>query len=270
MPEEHQQRTQNSLRRRVAELINRALPNGWSCRESADQPDQLTLVREGEAAQRILSLTSLFARVQQQPEERRAALHAFVERVVAGVQGTLANRSLHGQEQRIYPVLRHSSFAAPKLVSRPHTAETVIVYALDQEKGYLIIDQAMLDEAKWDVQGLHQLAMANLQRLDVPVRTQELGGNRLYFISSQDGYAASRILLPGLLEDYDRQKQGVMLGAAVPHQDSLIIADIQDAKGAELLARLAYDFASKGDVPITPIPFAYKDGELEPYLIVKK
>nr|WP_019119263.1 DUF1444 family protein [Brevibacillus massiliensis] len=90
------------------------------------------------------------------------------------------------------------------------------MYALDQDKGYLIIDHAMLDEARWEEQEFHQLAMANLQRLGVPVRTQELGGSRLHFISPQDGYAASRILLPGLLDRYDRQKQGVMLRIKTP------------------------------------------------------
>ncbi|WP_147512760.1 hypothetical protein [Brevibacillus massiliensis] len=59
MPEERQQRTQNSLRRRVAELLNRELPEGWSCRESVDQHDQLILVRdrEGETTQRTPSCT---------------------------------------------------------------------------------------------------------------------------------------------------------------------------------------------------------------------
>lgn len=128
----------------------------------------------------------------------------------------------------------------------------------------------MLKRAGWTVEQLHTYAMQNLRKLDVPVRTQQVGKHLIHFINPTDGYAASRILLESILAQYEQTKRGRMLGVAIPHQDVLIIADLADDAGAQLLARLTYDFASKGPVPITPIPFLYENGELVSYLVVNK
>ncbi|MET3288688.1 UNVERIFIED_CONTAM: uncharacterized protein YtpQ (UPF0354 family) [Brevibacillus sp. OAP136] len=192
---------------------------------------------------------------------------------VTGERGEKVSRSLTGQEGRVFPIIRHRSFLdgakeAPTIVSRPHTAETIILYVCDVGKGYFLISHAMLTEAGLSEDMLNQLAMDNLRALPMKSRTQELGGNHITFISPPDGYAASRILLDDLLESHVAQKKGPHLGVAIPHQDVLIIADLADEKGAQLLARLTMDFASKGDTPICPIPFLYEKGELEMFLIV--
>lgn len=181
--------------------------------------------------------------------------------------------SLVDQEARLYPVIRHRSFldgakGVKNLVHRPHTAETIILYACDQQEGYYLILRSMLEEAQMSEEELHQHSIKNLRALDIPSRVQQLGDNRITFINPRDGYAASRVLLPDLLDDHLQNKQGPELGIAIPHQDVLIIADLADDRGAQLLARLTFDFASKGEVPICPIPFFYEEGELEPFLIV--
>lgn len=181
------------------------------------------------------------------------------------------NTSLIGQNERIYPVLRHAGLVQKereRWVFQPHTADTVMLYALDQGDGYSLIEQRMLQEAGWTEEELHRLAIDNLQQLPFTVKTQEVGGNRIHFISPADGYAASRILLEPLLRDFDRQKTGDTLGVAIPHQDVLIVADLIGDTGAHLLARLTYDFASKGQVPISVLPFFWEDGELTPFLVV--
>ncbi|MGO0061559.1 DUF1444 family protein [Brevibacillus fluminis] len=184
-----------------------------------------------------------------------------------------APRTLAGQEERVFPIMRHRSFldgakGAPTIVSRHHTAETIVLYACDVGEGYFLISHAMLTEAGLSEDALHRLALNNLRALPMKSRTEELGGNRITFISPPDGYAASRILLDDLLESHETHKKGTHLGVAIPHQDVLIIADLADEKGAQLLARLTMDFASKGDTPICPIPFLYEKGEWEMFLIV--
>jgi uncharacterized protein YtpQ (UPF0354 family) len=269
-------RVRSSLQRRVHELLQRDLPSGWSCRMDEEG---LVLSFAGDQRQRPIekriALDPLYETVRRNPEQRRNALYAFVERVAAGVRGFQASRELKGKEAHIYPVLRHLSSVSmasgeSACVTMPHTAETVIAFALDHGDGYLLVDQQMLHDAGWSLEHLQAHAMENLRRLDVPVRTQQVGPHFIHFISPRDGYAASRVLLDDLLVRYDQQKSGQMLGVAVPHQDVLILADLQDKSGAQLLARLAFDFASKGPVPISPIPFLYEDGQLEPYLVVQK
>lgn len=179
--------------------------------------------------------------------------------------------TLLGQEQNVYPVLRHASIAEKfpgRFVVRDHTADTRVLYALDRGEGYVLIEAGMLAQAGWTAEQLHQYAMENLQKLPYTVKTQEVAGNRIHFISPPDGYAASRILLDSLLRQFDREKRGDSLGVAIPHQDVLIVADMTGEVGANLLARLTYDFASKGQVPIAVLPFFWEDGELTPFLVV--
>lgn len=185
----------------------------------------------------------------------------------------MLNRELTvvGHEQKVYPVLRHASMISKypdRWVVTAHTADTSVLYALDQGEGYALIENRMLQEAGWTSEQLHTYAMENLQKLPFSVKTQEVAGNRIHFISPTDGYAASRILLDSFLAEMDQKKQGDALGVAIPHQDVLIVADMAGDAGAHLLARLTYDFASKGQVPISVLPFYWEDGELTPFLVV--
>ncbi|ATF13973.1 DUF1444 family protein [Brevibacillus sp. HB1.1] len=176
-----------------------------------------------------------------------------------------------GQEHNIYPVLRHASMInkyPERWVVKEHTADTYVLYALDQGEGYALIEKRMLQEAGWTSEQLHSYAMENLRKLPFSVKSQEVGGQRIHFISPTDGYAASRILLDSFLTEMDQKKQGDSLGVAIPHQDVLIVADMTGEAGAHLLARLTYDFASKGQVPISVLPFYWEEGELTPFLVV--
>jgi uncharacterized protein YtpQ (UPF0354 family) len=176
-------------------------------------------------------------------------------------------------EGSIYPILRHHSFfkQIPKsYVSRAHTAETTIAYALDLQAGYVLIEEQMAQAAGWDEATLYTLSINNLLKLPFEVKTQQVGENEIHFISPQDGYAASRILLPELLERYAKQQKGDRLGVAIPHQDVLIIADLYGERGAQLLSKLTLDFASKGEIPISPLPFIYQDGTLDPFIVIQK
>jgi len=263
--------TRKSLQKRMVELVSRQLPDGWGC---APDGDGLRLVGklQGQLAERAIPLHALYEQVEAQPERRREALHAWTTRIAAMVQAIQAERRLIGQEDRIFPVVRHKSFAAHQgetLLVAAHTAETIITYALDQELGYLLIDQEMLHAAGWTREQLHERALANLQRLEVPVKSQQVGPHTLHFISPADGYAASRVLREDILQQFAANKSGKWLGVAVPHQDVLIVGDLHDEQGAQLLLQVTYDFAAKGSVPICPVPFFYENGRLDPYLVVQ-
>jgi uncharacterized protein YtpQ (UPF0354 family) len=57
---------------------------------------------------------------------------------------------------------------------------------------------------------------------------------------------------------------------AVPHSDVLIIADIRNNTGYDVLAQMAMSFFTSGRVPITALSFLYENGELEPIFILGK
>ena len=52
--------------------------------------------------------------------------------------------------------------------------------------------------------------------------------------------------------------------------DVLIIADIRNKTGYDVMAHLTMEFFTKGLVPITSLSFGYKQGHLEPIFILGK
>lgn len=93
--------------------------------------------------------------------------------------------------------------------------------------------------------------------------------NDYYFIATQDGYDASRILNEAFLEEMYKKVTGE-LAVAVPHQDVLILADIRNNTGYDILAQMTMKFFADGRIPITSLPFIYEDKNLEPIFILAK
>jgi uncharacterized protein YtpQ (UPF0354 family) len=217
-------------------------------------------------------LDDLFRKVEEEPKEENKWITDLVLRVKATLKATEAEQKLVGREGRIFPVLRHPSTAKSTgdgipLITREHTAESVIYYALDLGTSYVLIHQNHLREAGWSEGKLHELAIYNLSRLDSTPKVDRVGENEFYFISRGDGYSASRVLNPKLLEWMERKVTGT-LGVSFPHQDVLVFADLQDKKGYQVLSQISMDFSIKGDIPISSIPYVYENGELEPYMTI--
>ena len=57
------------------------------------------------------------------------------------------------------------------------------------------------------------------------IKRDLVAGNVFYFLNTNDGYDASRILNKGFLNDIEKRIKGTMV-LAVPHQDVLIVADV--------------------------------------------
>ena len=101
------------------------------------------------------------------------------------------------------------------------------------------------------------------------MKEDQVAGNTFYFLNKNDGYDASRILNDSFLKEMSHKMHGTM-AIAVPHQDVLIIADIENDTGYDILAQMAMSFFANGRVPITALSFLYEDGELEPIFILGK
>ena len=90
-----------------------------------------------------------------------------------------------------------------------------------------------------------------------------------YFVNNNDGYDASRILNSAFLKEMEAKIEGDMT-VSVPHQDVLIIGDIRNKTGYDVLAQMTMHFFTKGTVPMTSLSFIYEDGKLEPIFIMAK
>jgi uncharacterized protein YtpQ (UPF0354 family) len=207
-------------------------------------------------------------------EEKDKAIEEVVYFVEEGLQAMEDVVKLAGQENKIFPVIRSTSFPTQARENVPfvfdeHTAETRIYYALDLGKSYRIIDKNLLNEEGWSTERIRETAMFNVRNLPINIKEDTVAGNQFYFIRSNDGYDASRILNQSFLKEMEGKISGTM-AIAVPHQDVLIIGDIQNDTGYDVLAQMTMSFFASGHVPITALSFLYEDGDLEPIFILGK
>ncbi|CAM3084501.1 DUF1444 domain-containing protein [Staphylococcus argensis] len=218
-----------------------------------------------------VKLQSIVAKYKEQKEDIVDEIVYYVEEAISQMGGT-ALEDL--DDIKVMPVMRAPSFQKENNEGTPfiyeeHTAETLTYYALDLGKSYRLIDEDMLKELQITKQQLKEMALFNVRKLDNPYKTDEVKGNIFYFVNSNDGYDASRILNTRFLNEFEQQCEGEML-VAIPHQDVLIIADIRNKTGYDVMAHLTMEFFTKGLVPITSLSFGYEQGHLEPIFILGK
>lgn len=202
------------------------------------------------------------------------AIDEAVYYVAEGLNAMQEEVQLSGQERNIFPVIRSTSF--PKeaeegvpLLFDEHTAETRIYYALDRGKNYRLIDKKLLDREGWKEAQVKEAALFNVRSLPTGLKKDDVAGNLFYFLNTNDGYDASRILNESLLNKMSAEAEGDF-AVAVPHQDVLIFADIRNSAGYDILAQMTMSFFTTGTVPITALSFLYENGKLEPIFILGK
>lgn len=182
--------------------------------------------------------------------------------------------SMEGKEKFIFPVIRSTSFPMEAEEGNPflfddHTAETRVFYALDLGKTYRLIDEKMLKREDWQGDRIREIARFNVRSLSTKLKSDIVAGNTFYFLNTNDGYDASRILNESWLREMKEKISGTM-AVAIPHQDVIIIADVQNDTGYDVLAQMAMSFFASGHVPITALSFLYEEDELEPVFIMGK
>jgi uncharacterized protein YtpQ (UPF0354 family) len=204
-------------------------------------------------------------------EKKETAVTNVVYTVEETFKAMKMSGDLQGKEKNIFPVIRSTSFPTESaegkaLVYDEHTAETRVYYALDLGKSYQLIDEEKMKEEKWNASDLKQVASFNVRSLQSPMTKDTVAGNDFYFINTKDGYDASRILNKSLLNDFHESAEGDM-AVAVPHQDVLILADLKNEKGYDILGQMGMHFFTNGKIPITVMPFLYENGEFEPIFV---
>jgi uncharacterized protein YtpQ (UPF0354 family) len=206
--------------------------------------------------------------------DKEKAIEQVVYYVEQGLRAMEETVQLRDHEKNIYAVIRSTSFpkeaeeGVPFLIDE-HTAETNIYYAIDMGNSYRLIDSRIMEKEGWEASRIKEIALFNVRSLTTPLKEDHVRDNTFYFLNTNDGYDASRILNKGFLNEIEKKIEGTMV-LAVPHQDVLIIADIRNNTGYDVLAQMAMSFFANGRVPITALSFLYENGALEPIFILGK
>lgn len=235
------------------------------------EEETLRIYRQDNHKGVTIKLNAIVAKYEEQKEKIVDEIVYYVEEAVAQMDDEGLSRM---SDIQIMPVIRATSFDKKtqedhKFIIDEHTAETNIYYALDLGKSYRLIDESMLETLGLTTQQVKEMSLFNVRKLQNKFKTDEVKGNIFYFVNSNDGYDASRILNTKFLDDIYQQCEGEML-VAVPHQDVLVIADIRNKTGYDVMAHLTMEFFTKGLVPITSLSFGYKKGHFEPIFILGK
>lgn len=234
--------------------------------------DSLRIVHKELGNGIVISLPEILAKYEQ--KKGRA-----IEEVVYTVNETFSAMEREQAQgfagrQTIYPVIRSTSFprestAGDSFITKEHTAETRIYYALDLQTTYRLIDESMLEELGMTAQQIQETAAFAVKSLPASYKKDIVSDNVFYFINHNDGYDASRILNQPFLKEMESIIEGDMV-ISVPHQDVLLIADVRNETGYDVMAQIAMQFFTTGRVPITSLSFIYEDGKLEPIFIMAK
>ncbi|MFC0187839.1 DUF1444 family protein [Fictibacillus aquaticus] len=200
---------------------------------------------------------------------------AFLEELLYHVEKSLKGEEEAPQEaaKNIFPVIRSTSFPVEagekRLLHDEHTAETNIFYALDLGTTYRLITEEQAESWNLSREQIKEMSAFNLRRLPIQAKKDTVAGNTFYFINHNDGYDASRVLNTSYLNEIKSAIKGKM-AVAVPHQDVLIIADIENEQGFDVLGQMAMQFFINGRVPVTALSFLYEEEGLEPVFILAK
>lgn len=205
---------------------------------------------------------------------KQEAIDEVVYYVEEAIEVMGKEQKVAGSERKVYPVIRSTSFPTESeegitFMTDEHTAETRIYYALDLGNTYRLLDETLIKNDGLDAKEIREMARFNVRSLPASMKKDTVAGNDFYFLNTNDGYDASRILNEKFMQEMADQIEGDM-AVAVPHQDVLIIADIRNEIGYDILAQMTMNFFADGNVPITALSFIYENDKLEPIFILGK
>jgi uncharacterized protein YtpQ (UPF0354 family) len=177
-------------------------------------------------------------------------------------------------KERVFPMLKPIGLLAevrerklPMIVYRPFLADLIIAYVIDESGSAAYINERHLERWELGEHELHAQANENLRR-----RTEERGSHtvvgegaqRLVIFNTQDGYDATRLLLPALLERWRGDFPGrVVIG--VPSRDFLIMFSDADE---QILANVAHQIqldAANREHGLTDQLFTLVAGQVREY-----
>ncbi len=255
-----------SSKKLIKEIEKRFLSLEWTYNYN-EEKDTLR-IEDNEKRGVSLQLSNTLAKWKEQGDTAIDALVYYIEQTLLAMQQTIL---LKEHTKSIYQVIRSTSFPTESnegvpLLYEEHTAETRIYYAVDIGASYKLIDKNMLDIDEIQVK---EIAKFNVRSLPISYKEDTVAGNTFYFVNTNDGYDASRVLNDSFLQSMKQKITGTM-ALGIPHQDVLIIADIQNDVGYDVLAQMATGFFMKGNIPITALSFIYEEGILEPMFILGK
>lgn len=195
---------------------------------------------------------------------REAELERFLDTLTASIDQAPLSDGI--PLDRVYPVVRHESFAqfasgdAPSPVTpfaQPFVGDMVLVYAIDYPDHVAYVTQAHLDDNQISIAQLDRAADLNLsQKLD-ETQFQQQGGTFMIFT---DGfYESSMVLDAALWADISRQL-GDDLVMIAPARDVVAFTTASNKEEIDFLQGSRDNILANGTHQLSDLMYLWKDG----------
>ena len=209
---------------------------------------------------RVVYLSNLHREVRAAPERRAKIIQHFVQRLGDSMKLPMGQESWEDARGRLIPILKPRSYLDSDSASRHSLAtewlaNVVICYALRSKHIFRYVTTWDADRWKKDPEELHEVAIANLGRLDWPTRLEgvlQRDGGRLIMIVTDDGLASSRLLHPDLHRMFSGPL-GSPFRAGIPDRDTLIVYSDRERLRKRTERQLLKDYRTSS-YQITPRP----------------
>jgi uncharacterized protein YtpQ (UPF0354 family) len=154
------------------------------------------------------------------------------------------------------------------LVYRPFLGDLMITYVISEGSRLAYINEQHLERWQASTHDLHEQAIANLrQRTDDRgsyTATGE-GARRIIIFNTQDGFDATRLLLPDMLTELRGQFPGRMV-IGVPNRDFMILfSDADETILANVASQIEADAAQQAN-GLTDRLFTLEGGGVREYV----
>ncbi|NNJ10125.1 DUF1444 family protein [Chloroflexales bacterium ZM16-3] len=156
----------------------------------------------------------------------------------------------------------------PMIVYRPFLGDLMIAYVIGEGNRVAYINEQHLERWQISSYDLHEQAIINLRK-----RTDETGSytatgegaQRLIIFNTQDGFDATRLLLPDLLAELRGQFPGHMV-IGIPNRDFMILfSDAEHTILANVASQIDADATQKAN-GLTDRLFTLDGGEVREYM----
>lgn len=173
----------------------------------------------------------------------------------------------------IYPMLKPVELLLalreanlPMLPYQLFLADLMITYVIDQQDSVSYINELHMQHWQVDIASLHEQAIANLRQRSARIDPTRLGtaAHPLFLFNSQDGYDATRLLLPELLQPWRAELPGQMV-LGIPHRDFLIALSDHDPATLTSVAQQIQLDKEQHTAGLTDQLFTLVDGQVQEY-----
>lgn len=218
-----------------------------------------------------LDLADAFQRYEEDPDSR----DAIVGEVVAGAEQRLeegiGNLSFEEARADLMPLLK-ARFELRTYGFEPveteYPAALAAIYVVDADDAFTIVEPEDLERWGTTAEELHEVALSNLLRQtneEEPLLCEPSGDQKLCGWASGDGYDATRMIVPELRHQIERENDNEPVAYAVPMENvyvALPLALVTRGQTERLFRlQLQRDFQRSED-PLSPEVFVERNGEL--------